>query len=346
MMDVWAAHRQDPSKYPEPPRIEVGIVTPYKSQRDLLRRVFADLLGPEAASEVRIETVDSFQGKQLDVIILSCVRATPSGGHGSIGFLSDTRRMNVAITRAKRSLWVLGHAASLRQHHVWRELLQDAQDRGCVVEEANGDDPTLLPRFAELVRQKGGSTGHPPAPPLSLPMGLAAAPPAAAIDALLHSQHQAPLSLQPQPHLLPPHPQQPPHQLPQLQPLLTQQQQQESQQHHAPLHMPTLEGNLHPPAALQPSQPQQPPQLSAPQQPSAPLHNPQQRHQQQQQYPLLQRQLQLLQQEQQQQGTHTVQPPAMYSNGIQQSLLLGLPLQTTAAQGPQQLQHQHQQQPQ
>lgn len=41
--------------------------------------------------------------------------------------------MNVAITRAKRSLWVLGHAASLRGHSVWRELLQDAQDRGCVV---------------------------------------------------------------------------------------------------------------------------------------------------------------------------------------------------------------------
>ncbi len=47
-----------------------------------------------------IETVDSFQGKQLDVIILSCVRA--SEGKASVGFLADVRRMNVAITRAKR----------------------------------------------------------------------------------------------------------------------------------------------------------------------------------------------------------------------------------------------------
>lgn len=47
-----------------------------------------------------IETVDSFQGKQLDVIILSCVRA--SEGRTGVGFLADVRRMNVAITRAKR----------------------------------------------------------------------------------------------------------------------------------------------------------------------------------------------------------------------------------------------------
>ncbi len=54
----------------------------------------------EALLQVMIETVDSFQGKQLDVIILSCVRA--SEGRTGVGFLADVRRMNVAITRAKR----------------------------------------------------------------------------------------------------------------------------------------------------------------------------------------------------------------------------------------------------
>ena len=54
----------------------------------------------ETLLQVMIETVDSFQGKQLDVIILSCVRA--SEGKTSVGFLADVRRMNVAITRAKR----------------------------------------------------------------------------------------------------------------------------------------------------------------------------------------------------------------------------------------------------
>ena len=53
-----------------------------------------------ALLQVMIETVDSFQGKQLDVIILSCVRA--SEGKTGVGFLADVRRMNVAITRAKR----------------------------------------------------------------------------------------------------------------------------------------------------------------------------------------------------------------------------------------------------
>lgn len=54
--------------------------------------------------QVKIETVDSFQGKQLDVVILSCVRAGKQGS--GIGFLADTRRLNVAITRARRALWV------------------------------------------------------------------------------------------------------------------------------------------------------------------------------------------------------------------------------------------------
>ncbi len=77
------------------------------------------------------------QGKQLDVIILSCVRALAPGAsmqqQATIGFLADTRRLNVAITRAKRALWVLGHAQSLSRHSVWRALVEDADRRGCLV---------------------------------------------------------------------------------------------------------------------------------------------------------------------------------------------------------------------
>ena len=62
-------------------------------------------------AQVMIETVDSFQGKQLDVIILSCVRA--SEGKAGVGFLADVRRMNVAITRAKR---VRPHVACGKEH--------------------------------------------------------------------------------------------------------------------------------------------------------------------------------------------------------------------------------------
>lgn len=68
-----------------------------------------------------IETVDSFQGKQLDVIIFSCVRA--KGGNG-LGFITDVRRLNVAITRAKRALWILGSLSKLQADSTWRALIE------------------------------------------------------------------------------------------------------------------------------------------------------------------------------------------------------------------------------
>lgn len=82
-----------------------------------------------------IETVDSFQGKQLDVVILSCVRA--SEGRTGVGFLADVRRMNVAITRAKAALWVLGSAQTLRRSPVWAALLGDAEARGVIIRNAS-----------------------------------------------------------------------------------------------------------------------------------------------------------------------------------------------------------------
>lgn len=81
--------------------------------------------------QVNVSTVDSYQGRQLDVIILSCVRASPAGS--GVGFVADMRRMNVSITRAKRALWILGAAATLRRSPVWAALLQDAGQRGVIV---------------------------------------------------------------------------------------------------------------------------------------------------------------------------------------------------------------------
>jgi senataxin len=82
-----------------------------------------------------IETVDSFQGKQLDVIILSCVRA--SDGSSGVGFLADVRRMNVAITRAKQALWILGSAGTLERSPVWAALLKNAQERNVIIRNAD-----------------------------------------------------------------------------------------------------------------------------------------------------------------------------------------------------------------
>jgi hypothetical protein len=116
------------------------------------------MLGEAALAEVSIDTVDGFQGQERDVIILSLVRAHAPGAaavasgdaaatRATLGFVTDVRRMNVALTRAKRALWVLGNAASLRAAPQWAALLDDAAARGCVVPRAtaHGLFPTIAP---------------------------------------------------------------------------------------------------------------------------------------------------------------------------------------------------------
>lgn len=105
---------------------KVGVITPYKSQLRELRSRFAELHGESIFSKVEFNTTDAFQGRESEVIIFSCVRASATGG---IGFLSDIRRMNVGITRAKSSLWVLGNSQSLVKGEFWGRLVQDAKVR-------------------------------------------------------------------------------------------------------------------------------------------------------------------------------------------------------------------------
>ena len=105
---------------------KVGIITPYKSQLRELRSRFAQRHGESVLTTVEFNTTDAFQGRESEVIIFSCVRASFSGG---IGFLSDIRRMNVGITRAKSSLWVLGNSQSLMRGEFWGRLIQDAKTR-------------------------------------------------------------------------------------------------------------------------------------------------------------------------------------------------------------------------
>ena len=98
------------------------------------QRLRSDLRKPAAAAFVEVSTIDAFQGREADIIILSCVRAPWHGGNGSgsgsarsnVGFLQDVRRMNVALTRARRSLWVLGHVESLVSSRPWRSLAEHA----------------------------------------------------------------------------------------------------------------------------------------------------------------------------------------------------------------------------
>lgn len=77
---------------------------------------------------VEVNTVDSFQGREKDIVIVSCVRARESGG--DIGFISSLQRMNVALTRAKETLIVCGHFQTLQVNESWNNLIQNAHSRG------------------------------------------------------------------------------------------------------------------------------------------------------------------------------------------------------------------------
>lgn len=107
-------------------KIDFGIISPYKAQVQYLRH----LLKSDAALKpyrhlFTVNTVDGFQGQERDVIFISLVRANDEG---QIGFLNDLRRMNVAITRARMKLVILGEAETLKHHGFYRKLLEFIQE--------------------------------------------------------------------------------------------------------------------------------------------------------------------------------------------------------------------------
>ena len=101
-------------------RIDVGIISPYRAQVQYLRRLLMkkEFFKP-FRRQISINTVDGFQGQERDVIILSLVR---SNDEGQIGFLRDLRRMNVAITRARMKVIILGNRKTMTQHPFYRQL--------------------------------------------------------------------------------------------------------------------------------------------------------------------------------------------------------------------------------
>lgn len=111
-------------------KVSVGIITPYKLQLKCLQREFKEVMNTEEGKDIYINTVDAFQGQERDVIIMSCVRAS---NHG-VGFVADIRRMNVALTRARRALWVVGNANALMQSEDWAALIADAKERKCFMD--------------------------------------------------------------------------------------------------------------------------------------------------------------------------------------------------------------------
>lgn len=101
-------------------RLDVGLISPYKGQVRLLRQlVKRDSYWRPFRHLITINTVDGFQGQERDIIVISMVR---SNEKGEVGFLRDLRRMNVAITRARMKLILIGHQATLCRYPFYRRL--------------------------------------------------------------------------------------------------------------------------------------------------------------------------------------------------------------------------------
>ena len=120
---------------------DISVIAPYAAQarriRNLLRNAKAESGEPSEIASVEVDTVDGFQGREKEVIIISLVR---SNGEGEIGFLKDYRRTNVALTRARRKLIVIADSATLGGDEFYGSLFEYFESIGSyrsVFEEAN-----------------------------------------------------------------------------------------------------------------------------------------------------------------------------------------------------------------
>ena len=118
----------------ESERIDFGIITPYRGQARLIRRLLKmQHYFRKLKRHITIGTVDGFQGQERDVIIISLVR---DNTEGNIGFLRDLRRMNVAMTRARMKLIIVGNSQTLSRHKFYRSLIEHIKEKGDFIEAA------------------------------------------------------------------------------------------------------------------------------------------------------------------------------------------------------------------
>ena len=121
----------------ESERVDFGVITPYRGQARLIRHLLKmQHYFRRLKRHITVGTVDGFQGQERDVIVISLVR---DNAEGNIGFLRDLRRMNVAITRARMKLIIVGNAATLSRHRFYRALAAHIKEKGDFIEAA----PTL-----------------------------------------------------------------------------------------------------------------------------------------------------------------------------------------------------------
>jgi len=103
---------------------DIGVITPYKDHEEYIKKLLSSKF---QVSSIEIKSVDGFQGREKEIIILSLVRANEKE---EIGFLSDIRRLNVAITRAKRKLVIIGDAKTLGINKTYKNLIEYVRENG------------------------------------------------------------------------------------------------------------------------------------------------------------------------------------------------------------------------
>ena len=116
----------------------VAVISPYKAQVRNIRTKLESKLGAGASKMIDVNTIDGFQGREKEICIFSVVRAPhrrPGGrGIGGLGFVADERRINVGLTRARASLFVIGAAESIKSDENWGGLVDSAYKRRCAME--------------------------------------------------------------------------------------------------------------------------------------------------------------------------------------------------------------------
>ncbi|XP_045548998.1 LOW QUALITY PROTEIN: probable helicase senataxin [Salmo salar] len=146
-------------------QVKVGVITPYNAQKDRISRELAKVVNKNLT--VDVDTVEGFQGREMDCVIVSCVRA--SHEQGGIGFLGNRQRLNVTITRAKFSLFILGHLRTLQENQDWGALIKDAATRDVII---STNEMTFKTDARKIFKQELTRS-------LSYPLGEPGPPPAA-----------------------------------------------------------------------------------------------------------------------------------------------------------------------
>jgi senataxin len=130
----------------------ISVITPYKNQVKELSEKFEMRFGNQIFDTIEIDTVDGFQGQEKDIIIFSTVRTSVE----DIGFLSDKRRMNVSLTRARNSLFIIANSKSLSTSKPWSKIVKDAISRKVYIKWTPDifEPMNLNHRFSNLIKKR------------------------------------------------------------------------------------------------------------------------------------------------------------------------------------------------